>query len=212
MSCINTSRLWVLRSVLVLEQQGFQECTRLCGISMCFVDQQDHWQESLYVLILWLILPCPQPCWPGQKLPNSMMMRLLQKVTLWESLLQMLCKSASFCLETAICKSIALPAHVASRADNSNLCKVNGGDKRTNWHFFAFLPLRDLLEYSSSFEISFRASILWRSFHRSLYWNAFSGPFLETREVAMDSCSLQASCGEITCCFYLPWWFVLHKP
>ena len=43
---------------------------------------------------------------------------------------------------------------------------------------------------------------LWRSFHRNLYWNGFSGLFLGTQKVAIGSCiCFQARCGEIQCCF-----------
>ena len=41
-------------------------------------------------------------------------------------------------------------------------------------------------------------AVLWRSFHRSLFWNGFSNLFLGTQKVAIGSCMcFQANCGEI---------------
>ena len=55
--------------------------------------------------------------------------------------------------------------------------------------------------------LSTRYLELWRSFHRSLYWNGFSGPFLGTQKVALGSCMcFQAGCGEIQPCFMRYCW------
>ena len=51
------------------------------------------------------------------------------------------------------------------------------------------------------------SKVPWRSFHRSLYWNGFSGPFLGTQKVALGSCMcFQAGCGEIQPCFMRYCW------
>ena len=49
--------------------------------------------------------------------------------------------------------------------------------------------------------------VLWRSFHRSLFWNGFSSLFLGTQKVAIGSCMcFQANCGEIQPGFMRYYW------
>ena len=93
------------------------------------------------------------------------------------------------------CRKNGCPPRVYFQATNVNAISVPSGR-------IVRRPTRiDTDVYMQSVDAS-RTVLEW--FFRSVFGNA-------GRLQCVAALCFQASCGEITCCFHLPWWFALQK-